>query len=139
MATQAGKAPPHELPLVLVVEDDPAVARLLAAICAAAGARAAVAPSKAEALILLRTERPALVTLEMELPDGDGLDVARAIKAHPKISSAVPAIAISSKGTEADALAAGCIAYVEKPFDGAALKNWILDLLASGRGRERGS
>lgn len=120
-------------PLILVVENDPQVARLLLALCHAAGARARSAATKREALALLNVERPALVTLDIELQDGDGLDIARAMQSDPALCI-VPVIAISSllaAHAAGRAKETGCIEYIEKPFDSTRLVTKIRAVLAS--------
>ena len=61
---------------------------------------------------------PALIVLDVQLPDGDGLDLARRLKAMPR--SAVPDRRLHRRrdaGRRERALAAGCDAYVSKPID----------------------
>jgi DNA-binding response OmpR family regulator len=61
---------------------------------------------------------PALVLLDALLPDGDGIDLLRAIRAHPRWH-AVPVLVLSGRSGDGDivrALAAGANDYMLKPF-----------------------
>jgi two-component system KDP operon response regulator KdpE len=67
-----------------------------------------------------RTQRPDLILLDLGLPDGDGIDVTRTIRAE----SRVPIIVLSARGQEIDkvnALDAGADDYLTKPFGAAEL------------------
>lgn len=102
-------------PLVLVVEDDPSVRRLLAVGLAAQGFRVL------EALTVLDARRdasqyvPDLVLLDLGLPDGEGIEVLRDVRRW----SSLPVIVLSARGQErqkVEALEAGADDYVTKPF-----------------------
>ena len=102
-------------PLVLVVEDEPQVMRFLRATLPAHGYRVLEAASGAQALVQAQTQQPDLVLLDLGLPDLDGLEVTRRIRAW----SAVPIVVISARGQERDkvqALDAGADDYLTKPF-----------------------
>jgi CheY-like chemotaxis protein len=111
---------------VLVVEDEPELARILEAFLAAAGGyEVAVAHSGAEALARCRTARPALVLIDLELPDTDGAELLRRLReALPEL----PAVACSGKRPEA-AAGAGFTAFFRKPFDMRALVGEVERLL----------
>ena len=99
---------------VLVVDDEAAMRRLLRATLTAHGFTVTEAGTVAEAKRAL-AEAPALVILDLGLPDGDGLDLVRALRP----TSAVPVIVISARDREADkirALDAGADDYLTKPF-----------------------
>ena len=105
--------------LVLVVDDEPAIRRLLRTSLQAGGYRTVEAETGAAALALITgrpdAERPALVLLDLGLPDIDGLEVIRLIRA----ASAVPIVVLSSREDErgkAAALDLGADDYVTKPF-----------------------
>jgi two-component system KDP operon response regulator KdpE len=100
---------------VLVVEDDPALARALAITLRAYRYDVAVAHSGAAALDAAATWHPDLVVLDLGLPDIDGMDVLRAVRGW----SAVPVVVLSARQTSDDkveALDAGADDYVSKPF-----------------------
>jgi two-component system, OmpR family, KDP operon response regulator KdpE len=105
-------APP---PLVLVVEDERAMVRLLETALTGHGYRVVEATSGEEALRQAATRAPDLVVLDLGLPDLDGLEVTRRLREW----SAAPIIVVSARGQEDDkirALDAGADDYVTKPF-----------------------
>ncbi|NKF24690.1 response regulator [Solimonas marina] len=100
---------------VLVVDDEKPIRRLLRTTLQAQDYDMLEAATAAEALDSVRRERPALVILDLGLPDRDGLDVLRELRAE----SAVPVIVLSSRDFEAakvQALDEGADDYVSKPF-----------------------
>ncbi len=105
---------------VLVVDDEPQIHRFLRPTLTAAGFEPAFALTGTEALRMVAKAVPELVLLDLGLPDMDGADVLRAIRA----SSAVPVIILSAREDEAAkvaALDAGADDYVNKPFGVAEL------------------
>jgi DNA-binding response OmpR family regulator len=102
---------------ILVVEDDPAVASSLLPSLESAGFSCHLAPDGRTALeIMSLGARPIdVVLLDLGLPDMDGLDVCRTIRADSK----VPIIMVSARGDESDrivGLELGADDYVVKPF-----------------------
>jgi two-component system phosphate regulon response regulator PhoB len=70
------------------------------------------------AIELCRRERPDLVILDIMLPDSDGLEICKAIRAHPEISY-VPVIFLTARASETDrivGLELGANDYIVKPF-----------------------
>ncbi|MDX2089523.1 MAG: response regulator [Kofleriaceae bacterium] len=105
---------------VLIIEDDPHVRRFLRAALAGHGHTVAEATTVAEGLAELEREKPAVVLLDLGLPDGDGLAVLRALRPD----SRVPVIVLSARGQEGDkvaALDAGADDYLTKPFGAGEL------------------
>ena len=100
---------------VLVVEDDPAIGRLLRHSLVAVGHAVMVAPDGTSGLSLAVTEQPDVVLLDLGLPDLDGQQVLRMLRAV----SSVPVIVITAQdddGTVVRALDAGADDYLVKPF-----------------------
>ncbi|HEX2807493.1 MAG TPA: response regulator [Kineosporiaceae bacterium] len=105
---------------VLVVEDEPALARALAITLRARSYQVDVAHTGAAALDLAAARPPDLVVLDLGLPDLDGMDVLRALRGW----STVPVVVLSARQTSDDkveALDAGADDYVSKPFGMAEL------------------
>ena len=105
-------------PRILVVEDERAISEPLAKLLAREGFEATVAGTVADALAEFAAHPPELILLDLNLPDGDGRDVAREIR-H---SSGVPIIMLTARGTETDrivGLEIGADDYVVKPFSSA--------------------
>jgi two-component system KDP operon response regulator KdpE len=101
--------------LVLVVEDEPQMRRFIRASLASHGYRVLEAERAAEVVMLTTSHNPALVLLDLGLPDGDGIEVTRQIREW----SRVPILVISARGREDDkveALDAGADDYLTKPF-----------------------
>ena len=70
------------------------------------------------ALELCRRERPDLIILDIMLPDSDGLDICKGIRAHPELSH-VPVIFLTARASETDrivGLELGANDYIVKPF-----------------------
>jgi DNA-binding response OmpR family regulator len=105
---------------VLVVEDDPAIGRLLRRSLTEAGNAVAVASDGSSGLALALTEQPDVVLLDLGLPDLDGQQVLRMLRAV----SQVPVIVITAQDddrTVVQALDAGADDYLVKPFGGEQL------------------
>ena len=101
--------------LVLVVDDEPGIVRALSAALSARGHAVAVAVSGAEALSLAATRSPAVVILDLGLPDIDGIEVCRRIRTWTD----TPIIVLTAEGAESrkvEALDEGADDYVTKPF-----------------------
>ena len=102
-------------PLVVVVEDEPQVRRFLRAALTARPFRLLEAATVAEAKLLVTSHNPELVLLDLGLPDGDGLDLTKSLRAW----TSAPVIVLSARGRELDkvaALDAGADDYLTKPF-----------------------
>ena len=102
-------------PLVLLIEDEPQMRRFLRVALASHGFRLVEAATAAEGLALAASHNPEVVLLDLGLPDGDGIGVARRVREW----SSMPILVISARGREADkveALDAGADDYVTKPF-----------------------
>lgn len=100
---------------ILVIDDDPHVRRFLRTALAGHGHAVFEAGSVAEGLDMFARHQPAIILLDLGLPDGDGLAVLRAIRP----GSAVPVIVLSARGQEGDKVAAldsGADDYLTKPF-----------------------
>jgi len=84
-----------------------------------------------QALKTLAKQRPDLILMGIQLPIIDGYEVTRRIKANPNLNH-IPIIAVTSyalSGDEAKARAAGCDAYIAKPYDTKRLLAMIRELL----------
>jgi two-component system cell cycle response regulator DivK len=117
---------------ILVVEDQPDNRRILRDMLSSAGYELVEAESGEEALTAIEAQRPDLILMDIQLPAMDGYEAARRIKSNPDMK-AVPVIAVTSyalAGDEAKALAAGCNAYVTKPYSPRALLAKVREYLA---------
>ncbi len=104
--------------MILVVDDDADLRRLLDRELEAAGYQVAQSASGAEAIERARRHQPTLVLLDLNLPDLDGIEVLRQLKAVPSTARA-GVVLLSGRASEADRIAAfelGADDYVIKPF-----------------------
>jgi len=102
-------------PRILVVDDEPQIQRFLRPALEAVDFEVETADSAAQAKRLAATRSPALIVLDLGLPDGDGKDVIATVRAF----SRVPIIVLSARDQEIEkiaALDAGADDYLEKPF-----------------------
>jgi len=123
---------------ILVVEDDDRVASALCAALTRAGYQVTRAADGAEGLTEVGRGAVDLVLLDLGLPDLDGLDVCRRIRA----ASGVPLIAVTARGTErdrVDGLRTGADDYVVKPFALAELLARIEAVLRRSRPAQSGA
>lgn len=100
---------------ILIVDDEPQIRRVLRTTLISQGYTVAEATSGDEALDQLRTERPDLILLDVNMPGRSGLETCSEIRA----TSDVPIIMLTVRNTERDkvqALDAGADDYVVKPF-----------------------
>ena len=103
---------------VLVVDDNVTNLKLITCLLATESCEVSTATSAEHALELLRAERPDLLLLDLQLPDMDGLELTRVLRADPGLAS-LPIVAVTAyamKGDEARARAAGVDSYVTKPI-----------------------
>jgi len=108
---------------ILVVEDQEDNRRILRDLLANAGYELIEAESGEEALTAVEAQRPDLILMDIQLPVMDGYEATRRIRLNAELKS-IPIIAVTSyalAGDEAKALAAGCTAYITKPFSPRAL------------------
>jgi CheY-like chemotaxis protein len=120
---------------VLCVDDDEIERRALAWVLKTAGLEVTEAASGDEGLRLAACN-PGLVVLDVNLPDIDGFEVCRRIKAHPA-TAAIPVLHLSGAFVQPDdvsrALAGGADGYLTKPVDPQALIAWTKALLRNRR------
>jgi DNA-binding response OmpR family regulator len=121
---------------VMVVDDDPASAKLAAVILRAEGCDVAVASDGEEAEEALAWVRPAVVVLDLVLPVLGGLTLARHLRSKPEHARVIviAMTILDDKLTEAAARDAGCDAFLGKPFDPAELVGAV-ETLVKERGR----
>ncbi|HEU0116798.1 MAG TPA: response regulator transcription factor [Thermomicrobiales bacterium] len=100
---------------ILVVDDEPEIARIVRDYLAAAGFGVTTAADGESALAAARAGRPDLVILDLGLPRRDGLDVLRELRR----AGDVPVVVLTARGEETDrivGLELGADDYVVKPF-----------------------
>ncbi|GAC1524838.1 MAG: hypothetical protein NVS3B10_24030 [Polyangiales bacterium] len=115
---------------ILVADDDDDGGELLELLLDRNGARVERASTGADALVRLRTFTPDVLLLDLTLPDQDGFELLKAIRAMSGFEH-TPAIAVTGRSTDRDrkmALSAGFASYVVKPFDIGGLVELVAHL-----------
>jgi len=120
--------------IVLVVEDDPLVRRLVVELLSEEtdfDVRGAVGGT--EVLKLLATVVPHVVLLDLALPGMDGVELAEWFRANAR-TRAIPLIGITALGPSAgvrhEAIAAGCFVVLDKPIDADLLLKTVRSVIA---------
>ena len=123
-------------PLILVVDDEPKVARLARDYLEKHGFRVLTAADGQSALTTARREKPDLVVLDLMLPQIDGREVCRILRRE----SDVPIIMLTALSEEVDqvtGLEIGADDYITKPFSPRALVARVRALLRRTRGENK--
>ena len=116
---------------ILVVEDTDDNRRIIRDLLTASGYDLIEATDGAEGVALAQKERPDLVLMDIQLPEMDGYEATRQIRAIPELAK-VPILAVTSyalSGDEAKTREAGCDGYVAKPFSPRQLLSKIREFL----------
>ena len=127
---------PVRRPRVLVVDDEPQIVRALKVVLREAGFEAVAAETSSEALDVAAVRPPEAAIVDLVLPDGDGVEVTRALRKW----SEMPILVLSAVGEEEQkvrALEAGADDYITKPFGARELVARLQAALRrAGRGEE---
>ena len=108
---------------ILVVEDHEDNRRILRDLLSSRGYDLVEAEDGEQALAMAEDWRPALILMDVQIPLLDGYEVTRRLKANP-VLRAIPVVVVTSyalSGDESKARAAGCNAYVSKPYSARKL------------------
>lgn len=126
-------------PTILVVEDEPDVARLLQLMLEGGGYQAALAENLAEARHILATREVAAVTLDLRLPDGHGFEILLEIQRVLRKKD-LPVIVISAAAEQGQLNLQGgmhIVDWLDKPIDPHRLLSGLRRALGSTRGQPR--
>jgi len=119
---------------ILVVDDHELNRKLLERLLGIEGYDVSAADCVASAEEAIAEINPVLIVLDLQLPDGDGVDLARKLKTE--LGADCPAIVACTAGVmngeEERALRGGCDAYVPKPIDARSFADLIASLLPEG-------
>jgi two-component system, OmpR family, KDP operon response regulator KdpE len=130
---------PVAAPRVLVVDDEPQIVRALKVVLREAGFHAVAAESASEALDLAAVRPPEAAIIDLVLPDGDGVEVTRNLRAWSEMPILVLS-AVGEEGQKVRALEAGADDYITKPFGARELVARLQAALRrAGRGEEEPS
>jgi CheY-like chemotaxis protein len=108
---------------VLVVDDDPASAKLAAVILRGEGCEVTTAGDAEDATAILGTYQPEVIILDLILPLMSGLTFAQQVKKNPTTAAAaiIAVTVFNGPEVEQSVLASGCAAYLRKPIDPTTL------------------
>lgn len=119
--------------LILVVDDEPAIVRLVRAKLQADGYGVITANSGASAIELFDRERPDLVVLDLMMPEMDGFETLRRLHRF----ASTPVIMLTARGSDADKLRgfeSGVDDYITKPFNPDELSARVAAVLRRAQG-----
>ena len=110
---------------ILAVDDDPDIRQLLLDRLESYGYRVETASDSHRALSAYRSSRFDGIVLDIGMPEGDGVEVLRQIRAHDSNTPIVMVTASGSKERAVQAISLGAQAYLLKPFDVAELRHVV--------------
>ena len=119
-------------PKILIVDDEAPHRQMLQAVMSAEGYEIQEAEDGQTAIAGVANQFYDLILMDIQLPDFDGYEATRRIKANPALS-AIPIFAVTSyalSGDDVKAYEAGCDAYVSKPFSPRALLAKIREFIS---------
>ncbi|HLF02910.1 MAG TPA: response regulator [Anaerolineales bacterium] len=105
--------------IVLYIEDNPDNVLLVQRALESRGYKFVWAPNGSTGLSKVESEKPDLILLDINLPDIDGYEIARRLRASEAMRK-IPIVAITANALKGDAdkaLAAGCDVYISKPIN----------------------
>jgi len=105
--------------LVLIVDDEKSCRDVLRTVLELFKVRVIEAPNGSEGTNLALTQRPALIFMDLNMPEMDGFQASRAIRSNPDVGK-TPIIAMSADDTrlqKSKAFNAGCIEWLSKPWE----------------------
>lgn len=116
---------------MLIVESNPSHLKLESLALADESYDIRAASSARDALKLLLEFQPKIILMGLELPDMNGLDFVRQLKADPKYRdiAIIVITAHAMPGDETDALKAGCAGYISKPIEVETFSQLIRDYI----------
>ena len=123
--------------LILLVEDDVSLQGSLRAFLEDQGFRTRSAGSKAEGAALLRALRPAVALLDLNLPDGSGVDLLRVIVSEGLPVRAIVMSAFPPQRLREQFPASVLAALMTKPVSPEQLLEWVDRIVGDGAGRAR--
>ena len=110
-------------PVVLIVDHDATNLRLARRVLETAGFEVCEATDAISTFEVLKTCRPAMIVLDIQLPGMDGWELTRRLKTN-FATREIPVIAVTAFGSAADraaALAVGCVEFVDRPISSTDL------------------
>lgn len=115
--------------LVLVIDDQPGIRRLLAEVLQEDGYDVEVAANGQEALQKVKEITPGLILMDMKMPGMDGLETFRELKKIGKAERVVMMTAYGELELVKEAINLGAYKYITKPFDINVIKATVKEAL----------
>jgi len=116
---------------VLIADDEPNILISLEFLMKREGHQVLLARDGIEALALIRSERPALVLLDVMMPGKSGFEVCQAVRAEEALAGTL-ILMLTAKGRDTDVakgLGVGADGYITKPFSTRELAQRVRDML----------
>ncbi len=117
--------------IILVVDDEPSILRLVTATLEAKGYEVITADNGIDGIALARTRKPDLILLDIMMPQMDGTEVRHRLSKEPATAD-IPVIHLSAVGDfqkQLDAFDEGTADYITKPFAPKDLQQRVADML----------
>lgn len=117
---------------ILIIEDDDGLNRGISFALEQEGYKAVSARTLQEGYSLFEKEKPNAVILDLNLPDGDGIDFCKKIRQIPGESAGIPILMLTARDMETDeimGLTSGADDYITKPFSVSVLKIRLQNIL----------
>jgi CheY-like chemotaxis protein len=116
---------------ILVVDDEADFVANYQRLLRRRGYRVVSAGSRSDGLVIVEREPLALVITDLRLPDGDGLELVRAVRRLPTPTPSIVVTGFASEASRMAALAAGASGYLAKPFAAASFISLVEKMLDS--------
>ena len=118
--------------LVLIVDDEPAISRLLAILLERSGYKAVVATNAEQGFEQALSAQPSLIVCDERMPGGNGEELLRRVKSH-SLTSEIPVVMIGGSGAEGlrDWEKEGAEAFIPKPFQITEVIEVVRKILAN--------
>jgi two-component system, cell cycle response regulator DivK len=119
------------IPKVLIVEDNLVSQELLQALVEAEDCEVLLAETTAQGVEMARAEAPALILMDIQLPDMTGYEATRRLRADPQ-TAGIPVVIVTAqamRGDETRGRQAGCEAHLTKPLEGRILHETLCRFL----------
>ena len=113
---------------VLVIDDDSTITGLIETVLKRDGYQVLIANSGGEGISLARETKPNLILMDITMPDMDGYEATKQLKADPTLQ-AIPVIFLTGKSASEDggrAFATGGLTYMRKPFSNQQLRDLVM-------------
>jgi two-component system, cell cycle response regulator DivK len=121
---------------ILVVEDNALNLELVREILTDEGYEVLEAADGAAGVAIATSERPALILMDLQLPELDGLEAVRILRADPRLAD-IPILAVTAhamKGDDEKARAAGCDGFITKPIQVRDFAAKVAEFLKRSKG-----